>query len=66
MTCVVVLLVLDDHNVKNRWSEKIAKVRCTKCGCILVNPANKEKMLCADHGGTKSMIESLPRGFKRV
>jgi len=42
------------------------RVRCTKCGCILVNPQNREKMLCADHGGTKSMVESLPRGFRRM
>ena len=41
------------------------KVRCTECNCILVNPANKEKQLCSDHGGIKSMVESLPRGFKR-
>jgi len=45
---------------------KKEKVRCTKCNCILVNPANKEKQLCSDHGGTpKSMVQSLPRGFKR-
>jgi hypothetical protein len=42
------------------------KVRCTECGCILINPQNKEKKLCADHGGTKSMVESLPRGFRRM
>ena len=42
------------------------KVRCTECGCILINPQNKEKMLCSDHGGIKSMTESLPSGFRRV
>ena len=42
------------------------KIRCTECGCILANPANKEKQLCSDHGGIKSYGESLPRGFKRL
>ena len=42
------------------------KVRCTECGCILINPENKAKMLCSDHGGIKSMSESLPAGFRRV
>ena len=41
------------------------KVRCTECGCILVNPTNKERKLCSDHGGTKSNMESLPKGFRR-
>ena len=45
---------------------KKEKVRCKECGCILMNPGNKEKQLCSDHGGSKAMGEYLPRGFKRV
>lgn len=42
------------------------KIKCTECGCILINPENKSKKLCADHGGIKSLHESLPRGFSRL
>ena len=29
------------------------KIRCTECGCILINPVSKEKKLCSEHGGAK-------------